>query len=471
MFDKVLAKLKATKEKGLNFSLNGQKFSFENSIIRQKLSKAPSFDLSKLTNTFKTKSFSLEKVTSRFIRSNITLYLQTYALNVARSINRRTCVGFLMSSAAFYVAYEYNPWMTAIKMHYQNNEFNQKLINGLTFLNNMHFYPSPVCFGSLFQAIMNSSPHDTAVRFVREPIRLSDGGQITLDWALPSKEMNCAGTHLHGKFYPYEPGSNNKILFVIHGLTGGSETNYIQTLVDGARKSGYRVVVLNHRGVNQQLLTPLPYHGGRLEDVEIALNHVKAKYPKAPILAVGTSFGGNQLIRYMGETGEKSNIVGGVLLSAPFDLDVCTDYLENTVYEDFFIKSYLEKCFLPHYDMFSRLQESHGINLEDILKVKKLRDFHSLLTVKVYDHKNVREYFETSKVSSAQIENVKSPLLVLHAKDDPIATHKSVPVQELRNNPNIIVAETNRGSHLCWFSGFRPKRVSSIFLYSDLNYL
>lgn len=281
-----------------------------------------------------------------------------------------------------------------------------------------------------------------------------------MDWALPSKKMDCPGTHVHGKFYPYEPGKDSKVLFVIHGLTGGSETNYIQTLVDNARRAGYRVVVMNHRGVNQPLLTPVPYHGGCLEDVKTALNHVKAKYPNAPIMAVGTSFGGNQLVRYLGNAGEKAHITAGVLLAAPFDLDMCTDALENTVYEDFFIKSYLEKCFLPHYDTFTPLKDSHGINLEEILKVKKLRDFHSLLTVKVYDHKNVREYFETSLVSNSQIENVKVPLLVLHAKDDPIATHKSLPVGELKKNPNIVVAETNRGSHLCWFSGIRPKRVS-----------
>jgi len=47
---------------------------------------------------------------------------------------------------------------------------------------------------------------------------------------------------------------------------------------------------------------------------------------------------------------------------------------------------------------------------------------------------------------------------VLHAKDDPIAVRKSIPIETLKENPNIIYAETNRGGHLCWFTGFRPKR-------------
>jgi abhydrolase domain-containing protein 1/3 len=77
-------------------------------------------------------------------------------------------------------------------------------------------------------------------------------------------------------------------------LTGGSDKNYIKFFVHAAQKQGYRCVVYHNRGVNKtKLLTPAPYDGVKLDDVEEAVNYIKSKYSSAPIFAVGMSFGGN----------------------------------------------------------------------------------------------------------------------------------------------------------------------------------
>jgi len=375
-----------------------------------------------------------------------------------KMVNKKTILGSLGSTLAIYLAYEYNPFVTKVMLSYDNNEFNSQVLSGLTQLTQGHFYPSPVCTTALQQSIMNNQVHEATVRFNREPLVLPDGGQVTLDWALPTKRIEFIGTPVFGKYYPYEPSKDSKIMFIIHGLTGGSETQYIQTLVQAACQKGYRVVVMNQRGINQPLTTPMPFHGGHHKDLEFAISHVKRKYPNAPLLAVGTSFGGNQLLRYLGDNPNKKDFDAGVLLSAPFDLEDCLKGVENSVYEEFFIKSYFEKTFLPHIDTYQALAESHGILVEDILKVKSLRDYHSLFTVKLYEHKDIQDYFILSKVFDSHINNVKIPLLVLHSKDDPIAVSKSIPVETLAKNPNIIYAETKRGGHLCWFTGFKPRR-------------
>jgi predicted alpha/beta-fold hydrolase len=82
-------------------------------------------------------------------------------------------------------------------------------------------------------------------------------------------------------------------MFIIHGLTGATETDYVRSLVRYAQKHGYRVAVMCQRGINQPLTTPVPWNGGPLDDVESAINHVKTKFPDAPIVAVGLSMGGN----------------------------------------------------------------------------------------------------------------------------------------------------------------------------------
>ena len=50
---------------------------------------------------------------------------------------------------------------------------------------------------------------------------------------------------------------------------------------------------MNQRGVNNPLMNHLPYHSGRFEDLDEALNYIHKKYPDAPIAAMGFSMGGS----------------------------------------------------------------------------------------------------------------------------------------------------------------------------------
>jgi len=462
MFNKLISRVKATKP--LRFSFNGPRFQIGSitSKLSPKQLRLPTLGATKVARFAYARFLGIQSYKIGFTSSRFLAVLRTRCQSTRKFANKRTLVGSFTGLLGLYYAYEFSPLKTKIALSYDLNKFNEELVSSLNHLNDTHFYPSVLCTTPLLQGIMSKKPAEAAVNYTREPLVLPDGGQISLDWALPCRQVDVAGTSLHGKYYPYQPAADTKIMFIIHGLTGGSETHYIQSLVENARRNGYRVVVMNQRGVNQPLLTPFPFHGGTLHDLEAGIAHVTKKYPNAPIVTVGTSFGGNQLIRYLGQEGEKTNIVGGVMLAAPFDIDDCMDQVQDTLYERFFIRNYLNKNFLPNIDMFQSLRESHGVDLEQILKVKSMRDYHSHFTVKLFNHKDLGEYFETSKVNDAQIDNVKVPLLVLHAKDDPIAVHKSIPVETLKKNPNIIYAETNRGGHLCWFTGIKPKRWYSM---------
>lgn len=44
------------------------------------------------------------------------------------------------------------------------------------------------------------------------------------------------------------------------------------------------------------------------------------------------------------------------------------------------------------------------------------------------------------------------------SKDDPIVSYTSMPLESISKNENIKLFETDRGGHLCWFEGFKPKR-------------
>lgn len=45
----------------------------------------------------------------------------------------------------------------------------------------------------------------------------------------------------------------------MHGLTGGSEMNYVKALVTEAENQGFCCVALNSRGINNEMTSPIPF--------------------------------------------------------------------------------------------------------------------------------------------------------------------------------------------------------------------
>ncbi|KRX06357.1 hypothetical protein PPERSA_04970 [Pseudocohnilembus persalinus] len=206
----------------------------------------------------------------------------------------------------------------------------------------MNFSPTVYLFTGLLQTAFNSFRKPKQVNYNREYIKLQDGGQISLDWAKPityqkdenieniyniNQKNNKSNNDNFKKEFrierEYEPQNDQKIMFIVHGLTGGSDGNYIQQLVRTCQKNGFRVVAYNSRGVNNQMTSPMPNNGVDLSDLDIALNKVKERYPEAPVFAVGTSFGGNQILRWTAQQQKENGycfLKGVIGLSVPFDV-------------------------------------------------------------------------------------------------------------------------------------------------------
>lgn len=64
--------------------------------------------------------------------------------------------------------------------------------------------------------------------FNREIVKLYDGGQIALDWSNPLKVSEFSKDDpLTEKFCHYNPPDDRKVMIMVHGLTGGSNTGYV----------------------------------------------------------------------------------------------------------------------------------------------------------------------------------------------------------------------------------------------------
>src|SRR5262245_19295314 len=126
----------------------------------------------------------------------------------------------------------------------------------------------------------------------------------------------------------WQPGQ--RMVVLIHGLTGWHASPQIQRLAVGFLGHGLRVVRIDLRGVGKGL--PLArgfYHSGRSEDIRAVVHEVHSWSPASPITLVGVSLGGNLVLKTAGEAvlHPVPRLQRVVALNPPIDLERCSTLL------------------------------------------------------------------------------------------------------------------------------------------------
>jgi len=190
---------------------------------------------------------------------------------------------------------------------------------------------------------------------------LHEGEQFSLDWDVAGEATESVP---------------HKILLIVHGLTGGSNMNYVKYFIKVAQLRGYLCVAFNSRGINMPLTTPNPYNPEDLGELRHAIELIRARFPAIPIFAAGCSFGGNMLLRLLGDAQQAHLLQGMVNFSTPFDLDLCVKEM-GSLYESFFVNRYKINMINPHLKVLRELERTKGVDFEAVRRSKTLREFHS----------------------------------------------------------------------------------------------
>ena len=172
---------------------------------------------------------------------------------------------------------------------------------------------------------------------------------------------------------------------MMHGLTGGSDMNYIKELLRPASEQGYHSVCMNSRGINNPMTSPMPFTGLSFTELETALETIYERHPMSPIYLVGASFGGNYLLRYLTRNKPTlSNIKGLVVLAPPINVGKVVSDM-RPVYQKFFVKRYCEETVFKHKQM--QYWEDIGlVSMKQVRAAQSLAEFHSALTAKITGH-------------------------------------------------------------------------------------
>lgn len=219
-----------------------------------------------------------------------------------------------------------------------------------------HYHPTFYMKNPLFQLVYGACQPKLKLKYSRDQIFQEDGGHVTLDWYIDNKWE--------------ELPANADICLVIHGLTGGSEMNYIKYLLKDARWDGYRGVCFNSRGISESMTSPMPFTGTTYEELHSALDRIQYLYPKANIYLVGASFGGNYLLRYLLRQPYPTSIKGVVCLAPPFNVNKVVEHMKP-VYQKFFVKRYI-KYTLERHPIMMEWEKNKVISLNKVYNSKNL---------------------------------------------------------------------------------------------------
>jgi len=322
------------------------------------------------------------------------------------------------------------------------------------------------------------------VKFNRELFKLSDGGQVGLDWfpvnatdnskiARKTKELTQAGVTVPKTA---ENEADRPILVICHGVNGGSNENYIRhfgrALMLDPMMCGCRVIVMVSRGLcGVPMITPRPYNAGYTEDIREVLNHLHERFPKAPLMLAGFSLGANLVSRYVCEEKGHAPIVAALAVNNPFDLQGSTIDMEQ---RQGFFGRYFSANIAKGLIRYTKKNEAafkqspYNLDFNAIYSAKLCSEFDEAGSSKMFGLAHNYDYYReySSLPTLEQLVNEEStPMLYVAAKNDPMCTAEAATkaLEIVRNagpKTRIALAVSSNGGHL----GFLESLSSTDFL-------
>ncbi len=264
----------------------------------------------------------------------------------------------------------------------------------------------------------------------RERLELPDGDFLDLDWSYATKKTN-------------------KVAILIHGLEGNAQRAYITGSAKNFNKHHIDTCAINLRSCSGEINRLYrSYHSGDTKDLEAVIQHILTTKHYADIYINGFSLGGNITLKYLGENNTiPKEVKAGIVISVPCDLHNCALELlkpKNILFAKRFKKHLLEKV--------NEKQEKfpEHITIAEIKKIRTIVDFDDVYTSKAHGYTNAIDYYQ--KCSSKQfLPRIKTPTLLINAKNDSFLGEKCYPIDEATKNKNLHLEIPNYGGHVGFY--------------------
>jgi len=260
----------------------------------------------------------------------------------------------------------------------------------------------------------------------------------------------------HCHWQPGEVRTARPTAIIVHGLEGSCDSNYVLGIAEKAYQCGFHVVRLNQRNCgDSEKLTPTLYNSGMSADYRAVLEELADGDGFTQIFFAGYSMGGNLITKMAGEYGDAPpRALRGICAICPaMDLASCADALnkrENYFYQRHFVKGLMAR-YARKAALFPKIYSRDGFD-----KIRSVRGFDDAITAPCFGYRDAQEYYETASARRV-VGNVRVPMLMITAQDDPFVPYESFLAALVADNPAIHFVAPERGGH-CAFISKHPGR-------------
>ncbi len=241
------------------------------------------------------------------------------------------------------------------------------------------------------------------------------------------------------------------VIAIVHGLEGSADSNYVRGIAEKAFHRGFHVVRLNQRNCGgTERLTPTLYNSGMSGDYRAVFEELANGDGFEQIFFAGYSMGGNLVTKMAGEYGDDvPPALRGVCAVCPaLDLSACADALErrdNYLYQRHFVKGLMAR-YARKVQLFPDRYTRNGFG-----PIRTVREFDDAITAPCFGYRDAEEYYEAAGAKKV-IADVRVPMLVITAEDDPFVPYVSFLAARVAQNPAIRFLAPEHGGHCAFIS-------------------
>jgi predicted alpha/beta-fold hydrolase len=246
-------------------------------------------------------------------------------------------------------------------------------------------------------------------------------------------------------------GKDVPVMVIVHGLEGSSDSNYVLGIAEKAFHRGFHVVRMNQRNCGgSEHLTPTLYNSAMSADYRAVLEELANVDGFETIFFVGYSMGGNLVTKMAGEYGAQApSALRGICVVCPsLDLAACADALErreNYFYQRHFVVGLLDR-YARKQRLFPQRYRKNGFG-----PIRTVREFDEAIIAPQFGYKDADDYYEQASAKQV-VANVRVPMLLITAEDDPFIPYASFLAARIGANPAIRFIATQRGGHCAFIS-------------------
>ncbi len=205
------------------------------------------------------------------------------------------------------------------------------------------------------------------------------------------------------------------LLVLVHGLTGSEDSAYMRITARHMLSLGYRVLRLNLRAAGPSRTTCGDiYYAGRSQDFRAVLGLLDPALTANGVFAIGYSLGGNMLLKFMGEEGAASPLIGAASVCTPIDLSVTCQYMlrpRNRFYHRYILGQMKDEATAEG----ARLTPAERTA---ILGSASVWEYDEVFIAPRHGFAGAEDYYDKNRALRF-MPAIRKPTLVIAAADDP----------------------------------------------------